>query len=116
MRPAVHGQFVSQQGEPVNTVRPFPSGRELAALQFKGRSGKTAAAIVSRSPSAYKPGDVDLGYWNFADLKNSALRRKGETDDQFWTEWLRLSRRPRSGISSTHFRISMTVQFIRSKK
>lgn len=34
-------------------------------------------------PSKQKPGCADLGFWNFADLKTSPLRRRDETDDQF---------------------------------
>jgi cytochrome c peroxidase len=32
-------------------------------------------------PTKGKPGEVDLGHWNFIDLKNSPLRRAHETDD-----------------------------------
>jgi cytochrome c peroxidase len=34
-------------------------------------------------PSKRSPEFVDLGYWNFVDVKGSSLRRSGETDDQF---------------------------------
>ena len=34
-------------------------------------------------PVKDKPGEVDLGYWNFVDLKNSPLRNEGESDDEF---------------------------------
>ncbi len=34
-------------------------------------------------PSLKKPGCADLGYWNFVDVKDSPLRRAGETDDRF---------------------------------
>lgn len=34
------------------------------------------------TPSKRRPGEVDLGYWNFGDLKSSPLRRAGESDDQ----------------------------------
>ncbi|HEX4947849.1 MAG TPA: cytochrome c peroxidase [Blastocatellia bacterium] len=33
-------------------------------------------------PTKGKPGEVDLGHWNFLDLKTSALRRASESDDQ----------------------------------
>lgn len=33
------------------------------------------------NPSKDKPGEVDLGFWNFVDLKTSPLRRAGESDD-----------------------------------
>jgi cytochrome c peroxidase len=35
------------------------------------------------TPSPSRPGSVDLGYWNFAKLSGSPLRRPGETDDAF---------------------------------
>lgn len=35
------------------------------------------------TPSPGRPGSVDLGYWNFAKLSGSPLRRTGETDDAF---------------------------------
>ncbi len=34
-------------------------------------------------PSKAKPAIVDLGFWNFVDLKTSRLRREGESDDLF---------------------------------
>ncbi len=56
---------------------------------FAGLSIPGAAEAVRPSrqfretPSKRRPGEVDLGYWNFADLKSSPLRRAGESDDQF---------------------------------
>lgn len=35
------------------------------------------------TPSKAKPGNADLGFWNFVDLKTSTLRRAGESDDRF---------------------------------
>jgi cytochrome c peroxidase len=35
------------------------------------------------TPSPSRPGSVDLGYWNFAKLSGSPLRRTSETDDAF---------------------------------
>lgn len=35
------------------------------------------------NPSKDRPGEVDLGFWNFVDLKRSSLRRAGESDDIF---------------------------------
>lgn len=34
-------------------------------------------------PTRQKPNEVDLGHWNFVDLKTSRLRRANESDDQF---------------------------------
>jgi cytochrome c peroxidase len=33
-------------------------------------------------PTKGKPGEVDLGHWNFIDLKTSSLRRPNESDEQ----------------------------------
>jgi cytochrome c peroxidase len=33
-------------------------------------------------PTKGKPGEVDLGHWNFLDLKTSSLRRPNESDEQ----------------------------------
>jgi cytochrome c peroxidase len=41
------------------------------------------AARFRETPRAAKPGETDLGYWNFVDLSASPLRRPGESDDQF---------------------------------
>jgi cytochrome c peroxidase len=41
------------------------------------------AAQFRQTPSKAKVDETDLGYWNFVDLKTSALRRAGESDDQF---------------------------------
>lgn len=46
-------------------------------------NAKRPMQVFREAPSAYKAADVDLGYWNFVDVKKSAMRRKGETDDQF---------------------------------
>jgi cytochrome c peroxidase len=35
------------------------------------------------NPSKAKPHEVDLGFWNFVDLKNSTLRRANESDERF---------------------------------
>lgn len=34
-------------------------------------------------PSTSNPGQADLGYWNFVDLKRSPQRRAGESDERF---------------------------------
>jgi len=44
---------------------------------------KRPAQKFREAPSSYKPGDVDLGHWNFVDLKTSTMRRSGESNDQF---------------------------------
>lgn len=35
------------------------------------------------TPSSPKPGEADLGFWNFVDLKTSELRKKDESDERF---------------------------------
>jgi len=41
------------------------------------------SAQFRETPAKAKPGAADLGYWNFANLTSSPLRRAGENDDQF---------------------------------
>ncbi len=38
---------------------------------------------LRETPSPAKPGEADLGHWNFVDLKSSPQRRAGESDDRF---------------------------------
>jgi cytochrome c peroxidase len=47
------------------------------------RSANRPVAKFREIPSRRKPGEVDLGHWNFANLANSPLRKAGETDNQF---------------------------------
>jgi cytochrome c peroxidase len=56
----------------------------FAALAIPGR-GEAArpSAQLRETPSRRKPGEVDLGHWNFVDLKSSPLRRPGEAEDHF---------------------------------
>ena len=51
---------------------PFPEPRRRAA-----------SAQFRENPSKERPGEADLGFWNFVDLKTSPLRRPGESDDIF---------------------------------
>jgi cytochrome c peroxidase len=56
----------------------------FAALKIPAASDARRPSIQFReAPSKRNPGFVDLGYWNFVDLKGSPLRRSGENDDQF---------------------------------
>jgi cytochrome c peroxidase len=58
------GQFAALPiPQAAQAVRPAPQFREM--------------------PTREKPGLVDLGFWNFVDLKTSALRRAQESDDRF---------------------------------
>lgn len=67
---------------------------QLEYDQFHGE-GKFAALAIPNAANAVRPstkyreypapaipGQADLGFWNFIDLKNSSLRRVGESDDQ----------------------------------
>jgi cytochrome c peroxidase len=47
------------------------------------RSANRPVAKFREIPSRRKPGEVDLGHWNFVNLANSPLRKAGETDNQF---------------------------------
>jgi cytochrome c peroxidase len=46
-------------------------------------SARRPSAQFRENPSREKPGQADLGFWNFVDLKTSPLRRAGENDDIF---------------------------------
>jgi cytochrome c peroxidase len=57
---------------------------KFAALQIpNAASARRPSAQFREMPSKGRPGEADLGFWNFVDLKNSALRRGGESDDHF---------------------------------
>jgi cytochrome c peroxidase len=56
----------------------------FAKLQIPGAAqAQRPSAQFRETPSKRKPGCADLGYWNFVDLKDSPLRRVGESDDHF---------------------------------
>ena len=46
-------------------------------------SARRPSAQLRENPSKEKPGEADLGFWNFVDLKTSPLRRAGESEDAF---------------------------------
>jgi cytochrome c peroxidase len=57
---------------------------KFAALAIPGAaSARRPSAQFRETPSKEKPGDADLGFWNFVDLKTSPLRRAGESEDAF---------------------------------
>jgi cytochrome c peroxidase len=57
---------------------------KFAALSIPGAaSARRPSQQFRENPSKEKPGEVDLGFWNFVDLKTSPLRRAGEGDDIF---------------------------------
>jgi cytochrome c peroxidase len=57
-------------------------GRFSALAIPDAAAAKRPAANFREVPSRHNAGLVDLGFWNFVDLK-SPLRRANETDDQF---------------------------------
>ena len=62
----------------------FHGEGRFAALQIPGAAEAVRPSPRLReTPSRDKPGMADLGFWNFVDLKSSALRRAGESDDRF---------------------------------
>jgi cytochrome c peroxidase len=57
---------------------------KFAALAIPGAaSARRPSAQFRENPSKEKPGEADLGFWNFVDLKTSPLRRAGEGEDAF---------------------------------
>jgi cytochrome c peroxidase len=74
-----HNKGVSQReydnfhGEGKFVTLPIPDAANARrpSMQFRETASKA------------KPGYADLGFWNFVDLKTSALRRAGESDDRF---------------------------------
>jgi cytochrome c peroxidase len=57
---------------------------KFAALAIPGAaSARRPSAQFRENPSKKKPGEADLGFWNFVDLKTSPLRRAGESEDAF---------------------------------
>ncbi|MCG3162667.1 MAG: hypothetical protein JMDDDDMK_03962 [Acidobacteria bacterium] len=46
-------------------------------------SARRPSTQYRENPSKGKPGEADLGFWNFVDLKTSVSRRAGESDDAF---------------------------------
>jgi cytochrome c peroxidase len=46
------------------------------------KTARRPSAQFREIPAKGKPALVDLGFWNFVDLRTSTLRKPGETDDQ----------------------------------
>jgi cytochrome c peroxidase len=49
----------------------------------RAADARRPAPQFRETPLEEKPGQVDLGFWNFVDLKTSTLRRTTETEDAF---------------------------------
>ena len=74
-----HNKGVSQ----LDYDRAHSEGK-FAALPIPGAaSARRPSAQFRENPSKERPGEADLGFWNFVDLKTSPLRRPGESDDIF---------------------------------
>jgi len=74
-----HNKGVSQ----VDYDRIHGEGK-FAALAIPGADlARRPSTQFRENPSKEKPGEVDLGFWNFVDLKTSQLRRAGESEDLF---------------------------------
>jgi cytochrome c peroxidase len=59
-------------------------GPRFAALPIPdAASARRPSAQFRETPSKKKPGEADLGFWNFVNLKASPLRRAGESEDAF---------------------------------
>jgi cytochrome c peroxidase len=57
---------------------------QFAALAIpRAAEAVRPSAQFRETPLEENPGQVDLGYWNFVDLKSSPQRRPAETEDQF---------------------------------
>ena len=77
-----HNKGVSQID--YDQVHGESGGSRFATLDIPGASAAIRPRAQFReNPSREKPGEADLGYWNFVDLKKSPLRRAGESDDAF---------------------------------
>jgi len=74
-----HNKGVSQ----VDYDRVHSEGK-FAALPVPGAAlARRPSAQFRENPSKEKPGEADLGFWNFVDLKTSPLRRAGESEENF---------------------------------
>jgi cytochrome c peroxidase len=60
----------------------FHGAGKFAALPIPDAKAKRPAPKFRESPAPGVPGQADLGFWNFIDLKTSPLRRARESDDQ----------------------------------
>ena len=57
---------------------------EFASLKIPDAANALRPANTFRQyPTRAKPNEVDLGYWNFANLKSSPMRRENESDNEF---------------------------------
>src|SRR5215468_10676090 len=77
-----HNKGVSQAD--YDRVHSEESEGKFTALPVPGAaSARRPSAQFRENPSKERPGEADLGYWNFVDLKTSPLRRAGESEETF---------------------------------
>ncbi|HKQ73174.1 MAG TPA: cytochrome c peroxidase [Blastocatellia bacterium] len=74
-----HNKGVSQ----VDYDRVHGEGKFAALAIPAAAAARRPSAQFRENPSKDKPGEADLGFWNFVDLNTSPLRRSGESDDLF---------------------------------
>ncbi len=74
-----HNLGVSQ----IEYDRVHGAGKFAALAIPDAAAARRPSAQFRENPSGAKPGEVDLGFWNFVDLRTSPLRRAGDSDDHF---------------------------------
>ncbi len=74
-----HNLGVSQ----IEYDRVHGEGKFAALVIPDAATARRPSAQFRENPSGTKPGEVDLGFWNFVELQTSPLRRAGESDDLF---------------------------------
>lgn len=74
-----HNKGVSQ----LDYDRVHGEGKFAAFAIPDAASARRPSTQYRENPSKGKPGEADLGFWNFVDLKTSVSRRAGESDDAF---------------------------------
>jgi cytochrome c peroxidase len=80
-----HNKGVSQMDyDRVHNASGAGGAGKFATLAIpEAASARRPSAQFRENPSRQKPGEADLGFWNFVDLKTSPLRRAGESEDMF---------------------------------
>ncbi|HEY6400650.1 MAG TPA: hypothetical protein VI479_04535, partial [Blastocatellia bacterium] len=80
-----HNKGVSQMDyDSVHNASGAGGAGKFATLAIpEAASARRPSAQFRENPSKQKPGEADLGFWNFVDLKTSPLRRAGESEDMF---------------------------------
>src|SRR5262245_28176772 len=97
-----HNKGVSQAD--YDRVHSEESEGKFTALPVPGAaSARRPSAQFRENPSKERPGEADLGFWNFVDLRTSPLRRVGESDDVFLRRMIATFKTPTlRNLSYTH--------------